>query len=116
MPTLDVIQESLQRYARPDKHRRSAESLGVAVDDWSICSHGAMIAPSPPDGSELGRFAAFQFRERFIGKGVEPGFGDVVLDLLVPHLPVALQKPRAELGDLRDANLLDLVQALRPWS
>ncbi len=67
-----------------------------------------MIAPSPRDNSELGRFAARQLRERFIGKAVEPARGDIILELLVPHLPVVLQKPRTKLGELRGAKLLDL--------
>ena len=43
---LEVVNECLQRHARSDKHRRSTQSLGVAVNGGAICRHGVMIAPS----------------------------------------------------------------------
>ncbi len=46
---------------------------------------------------------------RFIKKGIELATRRVLLDLLIPLLPVFLEKPLSELVEFSWAQLLDLV-------
>src|SRR5689334_19699023 len=94
MDAADSISATRSSHARapgfPAGGRRSAARIGRTLD-----------------GSNLSRLTALEFGERFGGESIELSFGRVALDLTIPRLPVVLDKPIAERGELVGRELFD---------